>query len=242
MFNFKVKEENIKKMTIVYTAVIMLISLSATIVFSILFFSSIHIESILSSILVPGLIFPIVLYFLFKSQAQIDKLDQKLYMNTRKDLQTDTWNRRYFLELAEREFFVSKRYKETFSIVMFDVDDFKEMNEKHGHLVGDKILRSLAQTLANAIRTTDTLARYDGKRFTLLLPKISLENARVTALRLKKIVAESVVSIPDGEIQYTVSAGVVEYDDSIPNIGEFMLTVENKVSEAKKEGKNSLVG
>lgn len=240
MFNFRVKEENIKKTTFVYTAVIMLISLSATVVFSVLFFSSVHIESILSSIIVPGVIFPILLYFLFKSQVQVEKLDQKLYMNTRKDLQTDTWNRRYFLELAEREFFVAKRYKETFSVIMCDVDNFKEINEKHGHLVGDKILRSLAQTLGNAIRATDTLARYDGKRFVILLPKINLENARVTALRLKKIIAESIVSIPDEELHYTVSAGVVEYNETIPNIGDFMLQLESVLAAAKKEGKNSL--
>lgn len=175
MFGFIIKEENLTKSTFIFTLLIVLISLSATVVFSILFFSSIHIESILSSILVPGLIFPVLLYYLFRSQVKIDKLDQKLYVNSRKDLQTDTWNRRYFLELAEREFFVAKRYDDRFSVLVCDIDNFKAINEKHGHLIGDKVLRTLAQTLAHTIRTTDTIARYDGNGLLFCCPRSTLK-------------------------------------------------------------------
>ena len=240
MFGFLIKEENIAKSTFVFTILIMLVSLSATVVFSILFFSSIHIESILSSVVVPGLIFPVLLYYLFRSQVKIDKLDQKLYVNARKDLQTDTWNRRYFLELAEREFFVAKRYNDHFSILVCDIDDFKTINEKHGHLIGDKVLRTLAHTLAHTIRTTDTIARYDGKRFAILLPKIDRENAKLTALRLKKVIEDSVVSIPDEDLKYTISVGAAEYNDDTLNISDLLTKAENALSEAKKEGPSSV--
>ena len=240
MFGFLIKEENLTKSTFMFTVLIILISLSATVVFSILFFSSIHIESILSSILVPGVIFPVLLYYLFRSQVKIDKLDQKLFINSRKDLQTDTWNRRYFLELAEREFFVAKRYEDKFSVLICDIDDFKAINEKHGHLIGDKVLRTLAQTLAHTIRHTDTIARYDGKRFAILLPKINLENGKLTALRLKKLIEDSSVSIPDEELKYTISIGVAEYNEETLNISDLLTKAENALDEAKKKGPSSV--
>jgi len=182
----------------------------------------------------------VLLYYLFRSQVKIDKLDQKLYVNARKDLQTDTWNRRYFLELAEREFFVAKRYNDHFSILVCDIDDFKTINEKHGHLIGDKVLRTLAHTLAHTIRTTDTIARYDGKRFAILLPKIDRENAKLTALRLKKVIEDSVVSIPDEDLKYTISVGAAEYNDDTLNISDLLTQAENALAEAKKEGPSSV--
>lgn len=240
MFGFLIKEENIAKSTFVFTVLIILFSLSATVVFSILFFSSIHIESILSSVLVPALIFPVLLYFLFRSQVKIDKLDQKLYVNSRKDTQTDTWNRRYFLELAEREFFVAKRYDDRFTILICAIDEFKLINEAYGNLIGDKVLRTLAQTLAHTIRTTDTVARYDGKRFAVLLPKIHGENGKLTALRLKKVIEESVVSIPDEELKYTISIGVAEYNENVLNVSDLLARAENALAEAREEGKSSV--
>ncbi len=241
MFNFTVKEENIVKTTVLFTIIIVLFSLSATVVFSILFFASIHIEAILSSVIVPAVIFPVVLYFLFRSQVKIEKLDQKLYLSTRKDLQTDTWNRRYFLELAEREFFVAKRYKDSFSVLLCDVDNFRTINETHGNLTGDKLLRTMAQTLNSAIRTTDTLARYDGKRFVILLPKIPHENAKVTALRLQKIIRENPINIPDHQIAYTISVGVVAFDESIAGVSDMMILAEKRLEEAKAAGPDSVV-
>ena len=240
MFNFTIKEENITKTTVLFTAVIVLFSLSATVVFSILFFSSIHIESILSSILVPSIIFPVLLYFLFRSQVKIEKLDQKLYLSSRKDSQTDTWNRRYFLELAEREYFVAKRYKDDFSILICDVDNFRGINETHGNLTGDKVLRTMAQTMGHAIRTTDTIARYDSNRFVILLPKIAQESAKVTALRLQKLIRENPVHIPDHEIAYTVCIGVVAFDESMGSIGDMMIEAEKKLQEAKAKGHDTV--
>jgi diguanylate cyclase (GGDEF) domain len=86
------------------------------------------------------------------------------------DWLTGVYNRSYFYELAVREFAIATRYERPLAIGMIDVDHFKQINDRYGHLVGDQVLRSIAQTIAHQIRTTDCIGRFGGEEFILLLP------------------------------------------------------------------------
>jgi diguanylate cyclase (GGDEF)-like protein len=157
-----------------------------------------------------------------------------------RDPLTGLFNRRYIEQRMEEELSRLQRYGAALSILLFDIDNFKAVNDTHGHAVGDKILKQVATTFVDSVRQVDLVARFGGEEFLLLLPNTGLEPAELTGARLcKQIAAASKVVTDDGlTVSVTVSGGVssARADDK-----GWKATVERADSalyEAKAAGKN----
>jgi diguanylate cyclase (GGDEF)-like protein len=165
-----------------------------------------------------------------------------IYRLTIIDALTETHNKRYFLEFLDRELVRSGRYQRPLSLVLFDIDHFKKINDELGHLGGDAVLRELAARVRPVVRTEELFARYGGEEFALVLPETAQEGAVVVAERLRREVADTPFTVEDAAQPVTVSLGVAT------TCGEEGLTVDQliqradqKLYEAKRGGRNRVV-
>ncbi|HVP91781.1 MAG TPA: histidine kinase N-terminal 7TM domain-containing protein [Terriglobales bacterium] len=153
-------------------------------------------------------------------------------------------NRRGFFELAGKEVERADRYARPLCLVMFDIDDFKRVNDTHGHLVGDQVLRVLAATVKKTTRTTDTVCRYGGDEFLVLMPETTLDQALTTAERLRqKISTEMVVVTAAGQLSLTISLGVVALSgQGKETVERLVQRADEAMYQAKAAGKNCVRG
>src|SRR5262249_20204166 len=125
-------------------------------------------------------------------QVAIALENARLYAKTKEltliDELTRVYNRRHFQKILEMEFKRAKRFRRPLSLLMIDVDHFKEFNDTFGHLEGDHVLTDLAAVLADNLREVDTVARYGGEEFSVILPNTGLEDASGVAVKLKILV------------------------------------------------------
>lgn len=158
------------------------------------------------------------------------------------DFLTKIPNRRSLVERLAEELDRAKRYETTFSLVMLDIDHFKVVNDAHGHLAGDRILRALAELLDGQRRSSDFLARFGGEEFVFILPETTGKQALVLAERVRKKVEKSKFRFGDVSITVTVSMGVSE---AIPaeDAGDALFArVDAALYRAKKGGRNRVKG
>ena len=146
---------------------------------------------------------------------------------------TGVANRRAFEETLEREFLRASRVEGRFSIAMLDIDHFKKLNDTHGHLVGDEALRAVARCLDEAVRVTDTVGRYGGEEFAVLLPDLEPSQAIAACERLRARVAEV---RPD--LGVTVSVGVATFPGHANNPLELMRRADAALYASKRDGRN----
>lgn len=165
---------------------------------------------------------------------------EEIYRLMTVDALTQTYNKRYFNEALEREFNRSGRYQRELSLVMFDVDRFKTINETHGHVAGDSLLRQLALAIRVKLRQQDIFARIGGEEFGVLLPEVTLDGARVIAEKIRKIVEATTTMHEDKSITCTVSVGVTSFTPAIESPTAFYRAARAKLDEAKASGTNSI--
>jgi diguanylate cyclase (GGDEF)-like protein len=164
---------------------------------------------------------------------------EEIYRLTIIDGLTGIHNKRSLLEFLDRELARSARYHRPLSLVLFDIDKFKAVNDQHGHLCGDYILRELAAAAKGAIRKEELFARYGGEEFAVVLPETPREGALVMAERLRKLVEEHVFKYEDKHIPVTISLGIITTDGGealTPN--ELIRLADEKLYQAKREGRN----
>jgi diguanylate cyclase (GGDEF)-like protein len=155
---------------------------------------------------------------------------------------TGLFMRRYFDARIEEEIERSKRYGTAFSVVMMDVDDFKRLNDTHGHLIGDRVLRGIADVVKSQMRGVDTAARYGGEEIAVILPRTEMVNAYTVGERIRAAIAELRITT-DGEtpeaLRVTASFGIASYPDSKATSGEDLVRrADRALYRAKKTGKN----
>jgi diguanylate cyclase (GGDEF)-like protein len=152
---------------------------------------------------------------------------------------TQIQNKRSFENALEREVSRAHRYGRPLSLVMFDIDHFKRVNDEHGHLAGDAVLRQLASLVSGNIRREDVAARVGGEEFALLLPELALDQARLCAEKLRAIVARTPCRFDDREIPITSSFGVAELPlTSPPDPKELYRLADERLYAAKRGGRN----
>jgi diguanylate cyclase (GGDEF)-like protein len=154
---------------------------------------------------------------------------------------TKTYNKRYFDEALERECNRAKRHKRPLSLVLLDIDHFKQKNDTYGHISGDSILRQLAAAVGPRLRREDIFARVGGEEFAILLPEVGLTGARVTAEKVRRLVEITPFDL-DGEVVHcTVSAGYAAFDPAgTPT--SFYAAADQAMYRAKSAGRNRAMG
>jgi len=168
-------------------------------------------------------------------ESQQQQLEQMAYY----DPLTDLPNRRLLEKLIKRELASVQRYGQETVIIMLDVDDFKQINDTYGHQVGDSILMQLADLLQNNVRETDTVARFGGEEFIILMPNTAVEEGYIFAERIRKIIMEKVFSVGSVTLQITSSFGVSSMGDiNSQNLEDYYLLADRALYLAKQSGKN----
>jgi len=174
---------------------------------------------------------------LYKKNRELVRLNRELENMATTDNLTLLPNRRKMEGELERAFYLWKRYGRPFSLIMLDIDDFKGVNDRLGHLVGDKVLWKVAHVLRTSLRRSDLAARWGGDEFLILCPETSLEEAIKVAEKIRKKVEEHDFGVGQG---VTVSIGVAEVGDHT-SVDELITEADNKMYEAKRQGKNRTV-
>lgn len=163
-----------------------------------------------------------------------------LEMNMRDGL-TGVYNRRFLEKRLEEECARYARYGRGFSVILFDIDFFKNVNDTYGHLCGDLILKNISGTIASLIRKTDFLARYGGEEFCCLLPETPLQSAALLAERFRTTIAEMKHVYQGIEISVTVSLGVAEMNTGMLPFESLLKKADEALYEAKRTGRNRVV-
>lgn len=152
---------------------------------------------------------------------------------------TDVYNSRYLLEALDREVRRSERYGSELSILFIDLDRFKLVNDNHGHLVGTSVLRQLSRLLSQSVRQVDTVARYGGDEFTILLADTGERGARVIAERIRKWVADYAFEGDGGRtLKLTCSAGLATYPAHGRTREALLDAADKAMYRAKSQGRN----
>jgi diguanylate cyclase (GGDEF)-like protein len=158
------------------------------------------------------------------------------------DSLTDVFNRMHLYSRLEEEVYQAMRYQHPLSCLMLDIDNFKEVNDKFGHLVGDAILKEFASVIKGDIRKSDLLARYGGDEFVILMPHVDLEGALRNAERIREKIAKYVFLADDKRVKLTLSIGASSIKDLTLSNPEALLSyADTALLEAKKRGGNSIV-
>jgi len=171
---------------------------------------------------------------IIRDVSERKRLEELLYRQSITDPLTNIYNRRFFMQMLEQEIERVQRNKKPFSLIMFDLDHFKNINDRFGHAAGDMVLKSVADTVKGRIRKTDYFARWGGEEFTILLPETSLNNAVNLAEELRKRISAMEL---EGVDKVTASFGVTEYRDT-DTIDIVLLRVDSMLYEAKGAGRN----
>jgi diguanylate cyclase (GGDEF)-like protein len=140
---------------------------------------------------------------------------EEIYRLMTMDALTQTHNRRYFNEALEREYNRSIRYHRALSLLVFDIDHFKKINESFGHVAGDSVLRQLARVVKPRLREQDCLARVGGEEFAVLLPEVDAVGARIAADKVRAIVEAARFLLDENEFGCTVSVGIATLDPRV---------------------------
>ena len=168
---------------------------------------------------------------------------EEIYRITIGNSLTQCFNKRYFLEFLEREMARGQRYGRPLSLMMFDLDHFKQVNDTHGHLAGDHVLRELAQSVRGKVRKEECLARYGGEEFALVSPESGPARVRKFAEKLRQIVETHQFLFDDKKIPVTISVGVAGHDpEDGPEPSQFIKVADTNLYLAKKQGRNRVVG
>jgi two-component system cell cycle response regulator len=167
---------------------------------------------------------------------------EEIYRMTIIDGLTGVFNKRYFVEALEKEMSRAQRYGRPLSILMFDIDHFKRVNDNYGHLAGDYVLQALARLIQTRARREEIFARYGGEEFVILLPETQLEGGLELAEQLRKRVASYTFVFEGEEIPITVSIGVATAQGEGISETEFIRRADEKLYEAKAEGRNCVRG
>ena len=180
----------------------------------------------------------------FSIQDQLEEQYQRsIYESATRDGLTRIFNKKYFLDTLRKEFAYCLRHRVPLSMLMFDVDHFKKINDTYGHQAGDYVLARIAQRVADTVRVEDLFARYGGEEFALMLRESSDDQAVICAERCRKAVDGSDFNFGGTPIKVTISVGIATLLDSDFSQPEDLIAAADKyLYRAKRAGRNRVDG
>jgi diguanylate cyclase (GGDEF)-like protein len=184
---------------------------------------------------------------IFANQAAVAIEKARLFSETQRlaitDGLTGIYNRRHVLDLLEMEIERAQRYQRPLSTILFDIDHFKEVNDRFGHPAGDLVLCKLIELCRRSLRTNDSLGRYGGEEFLIIAPETNLQDALEIAERLRKQVEDLQIPTEKGVVNLTISLGAAAFSPGSKSTLEDLITrTDDALYTAKRLGRNSVSG
>ncbi len=166
----------------------------------------------------------------------------RLFQLAARDALTGLYNKRFIANELENQARIARRSGRPLSVILADIDDFKQVNDRFGHLAGDEYLAGFAALLARTLREQDIAGRVGGEEFLVVLPETALDGAVPLAERIRLGAADFALHRGGGEIRATLSAGVGQYEPRMRDVQELLDLADRAMYEAKREGKNRTRG
>lgn len=190
---------------------------------------------------IPVLVSAPVGYLTFTLLHELDKARAEALHMANTDILTGALSRRRFIQIAEEVLTAESGSPSTASLLLLDVDNFKQVNDEHGHNTGDAVLQMVAQRCTEALRSGDSFARWGGEEFIAILPDTDAKESVKVALRLRDAVSSSSVTKQHGGIQVTVSIGVAPRLGTFEPLSAMLTRADLALYKAKRDGKNAAV-
>ena len=184
-----------------------------------------------------------VSYLISQLKILIDRalIYQKMQKMSVTDYLTNIANRRYFMERFRQEFQRTVKFSIPLSFMVIDIDHFKKVNDTYGHLVGDEVLRQIADVLSEKIREIDFIGRYGGEEFVVFLPEADKKAALKAGERLRECIENTVFKVYDEKLRITVSIGLSTFPSSSADKDNLVENADKALFKAKKAGRNKVV-
>jgi diguanylate cyclase (GGDEF)-like protein len=176
-----------------------------------------------------------------KERGQADQHASDLETLAAVDWLTGLYNRRQFENLAQAELARSQRYMRPLTLMMFDIDHFKSVNDTYGHAAGDRVLQALATVCLATKRDADVAARLGGEEFALLLPETTASAAAQFAERLRQQIRDCAPIVENEKLPITVSIGIAAASLTTPGVQPLINNADQALYEAKRSGRNRVV-
>jgi two-component system, cell cycle response regulator len=167
---------------------------------------------------------------------------EEIYRMSIIDGLTGAFNKRYLLEALEKEILRARRHERPLSLIMLDIDHFKKINDVHGHLAGDHVLKELGRLVHTRIRRDEIFARYGGEEFSIVLPETAIEGARQLAEGIRSKTHSTEFVFQNERIAVTISLGVAELSTEEKTSTAFIKLADDRLYEAKRGGRNRVIG
>jgi diguanylate cyclase (GGDEF)-like protein len=172
------------------------------------------------------------------SKLSLQAANKKLHELSITDRLTTLYNRGYWEECLKQQYNINRRTLMPITLMMFDIDHFKNVNDTYGHPAGDAVLREVSAILKKQIRSTDIAGRYGGEEFAILLVDANRESAFMVAERIRKAVEAHTVYYEDMVIKFTISLGLCTLSETIPSAQEWLVSTDNCLYFSKEHGRN----
>ena len=183
------------------------------------------------------ILFTLLIEALFVFRPMVEKI-RRLGKQADRDYLTGLLNRRSFELLAEKTFSMAVRNKQVFSLITFDIDRFKIINDTYGHDVGDKAIQHISELIISGSRDSDIVSRFGGEEFVVMLPTTNRENANEVAEKIRKKIQNSPFTLNELVIEMTVSGGVSQYLRTEKGWFASLKRSDKALYKAKKSGRN----
>jgi diguanylate cyclase (GGDEF)-like protein/PAS domain S-box-containing protein len=181
-----------------------------------------------------------VILLCFQDISDIKKLEEQLKDLARTDFLTGLFNRMFFYDRAQQELFRSFRYQRNLSVIAFDIDYFKRVNDQFGHPAGDAVLRRISSICRDVFRQTDIIGRLGGEEFGIVLVECNLQHAEIAAERLRQRVASEIFEYDKIAIRCTISLGIAARLEDTDDVDSLMKRADNELYRAKNSGRNCI--
>lgn len=197
------------------------------------------INQVFRGITIVTILIPMI-YIFTKYAENSYKSHQELEQLAHLDYLTQIYNRRVLYDNGNETFYCARKNHLNYSVLIFDIDYFKRINDHYGHPVGDEVLKALSTLIKRNIRKTDLFSRYGGEEFAILLYNSAKEESQIIAEKLLNLVNDHVFIIDNHHIQITISIGLIHCSDAFESFEHMMKCADNALYKAKEEGRNRI--
>ncbi len=175
---------------------------------------------------------------LLQKTKELEMMKSELQKESTTDYLTGLFNRRHFVQMSEKYFESSKRYKKDLSVLMVDIDNFKQINDNYGHHIGDIVIQKVATVINKLVRTSDIAARYGGEEFIVLSPETHKEASGILAQRIRQTIEQQTITAENIEHKITVSIGLTQFEKEDKSMEEVIIRADKALYQVKNSGKN----